>query len=355
MNAVSNSPTTTAEQIMWDALRNGRDFANEYPLVFGENSGAKIVTTENTSGQIASTCAALLRTLKVGTTSIPVGFIGSVATRDEDRGQGYASDVLHKAETWLAEQGALMAVLWANDAAFYERRGYLPMGTEYDFIIEREHADLLPEPTSVRRAELGDFEAIHRLYRSNPNRVERTLDETRQLMTVPDMNLLVRERHGEVVAYAARGRGEDLQQVMHEWAGECQDVLALSRAQLETIGGGKLIMMTPSNREDVARFLLTAGIAGIMGILGMGKVISLPGMASFLTQHSGEGCTFEAIGNGLRLTGPTGNLDMEPSDALLAVVPPRGERGVVEAFEQLTGGTFPDLPFNAFVWGLDSI
>lgn len=355
MNAVSNSPATTAEQVMCDALRNGRDFTAEYPLVFGENSGAQIVTTENDCGQIASTCAALLRTLKIGSTSISVGLIGSVATREEDRGRGYASEVLRKAEAWLAEQGALMVVLWANDAPFYERRGYLPMGTEYDFIIEHEHADLLPMPTAVRRAEPADIEAIHRLYMSNPNRVERTLDEARQLMAIPDMNLLVRERHGAVVAYAARGRGEDLQQVMHEWAGECQDVLALSRAQLETIGGGKLVLMTPTDRADVARYLLTAGIPGISGILGMGKVVSVPGMASFLTQHSGEGCTFEAVGNGLRLTGPTGNLDMEPSDALLAVVPPRGERGVVEAFEQLTGGTFPDLPLNAFVWGLDSI
>lgn len=337
-------------------LRGGRSLADEYPLVFGADFGARILTVESEEGELYSTCAALPRTLRVGELYVPMGFIGSVATDPEHRGEGHGTAVLARAEAWLAERGAAVAVLWADDAAFYETRGYVPFGSELDFVIEHAHAELLPAPVGVREACPDDAGAIHALYMEHEERVDRSFAETAALLRVPGMDLLVRERHGRVCAYAARGRGEDLAQVVHEWAGEAQDVLALTRAHLDRMGGGKLVLMVPPSRVELARYFEIVEVPGMRGVLGMAKIVSLTATARLFERLGGSDCTCVPVGAaGLRLTGPTGTIDMDPAQALLGLMPPRGDRSVADVLEDQTGLQFHTLPLDVFVWGLDSV
>lgn len=356
MSVLASTAVCRAEDLMRRVLRGGRELAGEYPLVFGPVASAELVTVESEEGALLSTCAAVPRTLRVGAVEVPAGFIGSVATEPEHRGHGHGTSVLARAEAWLAERGAAVAVLWADDASFYEKRGYVPFGTELDFVIEHAHAELLPAPVAVREACPDDTGAIHALYMEHEERVDRTFAETSALLAVPGMDLLVRERHGRVCAYAARGRGEDLAQVVHEWAGEAQDVLALTRAHLDRMGGGKLVLMVPPSRIELARYFEVVEVPGMRGVLGMAKLVSLPATARLFERLGGSGCACVPVGDaGLRLTGPEGSIDMTPAEALLGLMPPRGDRTVANVLEAQTGLQFPALPLDVFVWGLDSV
>jgi hypothetical protein len=117
--------------------------------------------------------------------------------------------------------------------------GYAPFGSECDYLLVSEIVPLLPEPSGVRKLRPGDEPFLARLHARHPERVVRTSAETRALLGVPGMLTLVRERRGapshppQPVAHACLGRGRDLADVVHDWSGEPEDVLALLRAHLE--------------------------------------------------------------------------------------------------------------------------
>ena len=113
--------------------------------------------------------------------------------------------------------------------------------------------------------------------------MERTLDEARALFRVPGMLTLVRERvaapgHPPLpVAYASLGRGRDLKDAIHDWAGEAEDVLVLLRAHLDRRfpqgEPGALFLMAPLAASELLYRLVALGAPLRRGILGLGKVL----------------------------------------------------------------------------------
>src|SRR2546422_286103 len=76
-------------------------------------------------------------------------------------------------------------------------------------------ASKLPRSDGARPLVLRDVPAVHALYRRHTTRVERSAAETAALLDCPRMSCLVRQRAGQVVAYACMGRGRDLADVIH--------------------------------------------------------------------------------------------------------------------------------------------
>ena len=68
-------------------------------------------------------------------------YVEPVATDPDHRGRGHAGRVLQQAEHLLAEQGCVLALLWADDPDFYRRRGWSEAGSEVDFVIEPEKCE----------------------------------------------------------------------------------------------------------------------------------------------------------------------------------------------------------------------
>ena len=206
--------------------------------------------------------------------TFPVGLVGSVATAPEHRGRGYGKEVLARAETELTTGGAVCAMLWADDAGWYRDQGWIPVGSECVFVLAAASTLLLPEPDDARAATNADHGAMHRLYCTQPTRVDRTPAETSALLAGPGIKTLVCERDGALVAYAALGRGEDLRNVVHEWAGPIEAVLALVRAHLEASprdSEGLYVMVPPGDREMTSFFEFTR-TPGARGILCMAKL-----------------------------------------------------------------------------------
>ncbi|MDP6955772.1 MAG: GNAT family N-acetyltransferase, partial [Planctomycetota bacterium] len=104
-----------------------RSFRDEYPLLFDCDGADSLVWAEE-GGVTLSACGIQTRELVVPGERLRVGLIGSVATDPAARGQGLAGHVLTRAEQVLRGRACLFSLLWADDPAFYEPRGYRLVG-----------------------------------------------------------------------------------------------------------------------------------------------------------------------------------------------------------------------------------
>ncbi|MEZ6014540.1 MAG: GNAT family N-acetyltransferase [Planctomycetota bacterium] len=364
MNVTVTDPTNEAIRLMETVLRDGRPIAREYPLVFQDGfPGRVIVKTVPRTGaepEVVAGCAILPRRLVTPSASFDVGLVGSVATAAPHRGRGFGKDVLATAEAALTQTGAVCSMLWADDAGWYREQGWIPVGTEYVFVLHRGLELLMPDPDHVREATPSDFAAIHALYTTQPTRVDRAVAESCALLAGPGIRTLVAEREGDVVAYAALGRGEDLRNVVHEWAGPIEDVLALVRAHLEACpsdGDGVYVMVPPGGR-DIAAFFDFTRTPGAQGILCMAKLASLDAAVELLgrvTPDTVSVSVVDAEQQRIRLDGPGGAIVLTGHEVLLTLFPPRSDRKVIEVVENDLGVALPLLPLEPFLWGLDSI
>jgi len=370
MNLTVNDVTYDAIRLMETVLRDGRAIAAEYPLVFQDGFGGRVIArldrTSAPEPRVVAACGILPRRLITPAAAFHVGLVGSVATEPQHRGRGYGKEVLGRAEAELASGGAVCAMLWADDAGWYRDQGWIPVGSECVFVLARGLALLLPEPDQARPATSADHDAMHRLYCTQPTRVDRTSAETSALLGGPGINALVAERDGALVAYTVLGRGEDLRNVVHEWAGPIEDVLPLLRAHLEASprDSDGIYVMVPSSEREMASFFEFTRTPGARGILCMAKLTSVDAAARLLdevTPPQVEVAIVDAASQRISLTGPAredgsrGSIVLTGHEILLTLFPPRSDRKVIEVVEHEIGVALPSLPLEPFLWGLDSI
>lgn len=360
MNALDREARALMERV----LRGGGSLAEEYPLLFGERAAGELCALEE-QGEVRAACGLLVRELLCGRERLRVGLIGSVCTHAAHRGRGLGGRLLERAEARLAELGCTLAWLWADEAGFYERRGWRRAGCEVVVALDRAllAGVARDESARVRAAAPDDFAALHRLYEGHAARVDRTLGETRALLgTGGGVASLVLERGRDVVAYACLGRGADLAGCLHEWAGAPDDVLRLAREHLARAPAPELFLMTPAVAPLHER-LAELGATSHAGVLGMAKLLDAAA-ATDLVRRAARGLV--AAGLAARrddavthldahFAGPAGALTLAPHALLDLLVPARNDRSAIAALERATGTDLPSLPLPIYLWGLDSI
>lgn len=352
----------SARGLMERVLRAGAPIAPEFPLVFGGQETAAFVVDED-GGEALSACALLERDLVVRGRTIRAGLIGSVATDPRWRQQGRCSAVLAAAEQELARRGALLAVLWADDVDYYEKRGWRRIGWEIDFVITPDCVQNFPEPFGVRERTPADDGQIHELYERHPERVVRTSAETSALLSCPDMEVLVVERWGRIAGYTCLGRGADLRNVVHEWAGDAQALLTLLRehfARRKDRGlEESLFLIAPPSAVDVAERLSKAGAQMTQGVVGMGKILRPLDAgrlaAELLDRRGGVSCTGADAQGSVAFKGPKGEVSCTGEALIELLFAARAERTMVENVGGRLGVPGVELPLTPFLWGLDSI
>ena len=361
MSLLSREQRGRALALMERVMREGAPIAPEYPLCFDERFPGRVLATEE-DGRVVSACALLVRDFACGSRSVRVGLIGSVCTAPEARGRGLASALLRRAEEELASEGCVLAMLWADDARFYEERGWSPIGAEVDFALEPAHEARLPGSAGLRAAAPDDRGAIHRLYTLQRERVERSPQETAALLAAPGMETLVLQRERDVVAYSCLGRGKDFARTIHEWSGSERDVLALVREHMRRARsrgeGGATFLITPATASGLHERLRGLGANWSEGVLAMGKLLQPEGAAALLAELAGPEASISVDGGagaGVSLTGPSGSVELSAEELLGLLVPARGRRHGIDPVARATGLALSELPLPLFAWGLDSI
>ncbi|MDP6837750.1 MAG: GNAT family N-acetyltransferase, partial [Planctomycetota bacterium] len=320
--------------------------------------GADSLVWAEEGGVTLSACGIQTRELVVPGERLRVGLIGSVATDPAARGQGLAGHVLTRAEQVLRGRACLFSLLWADDPAFYEPRGYRLVGRETDFVIDPARRELLPLAHGVRAATPRDRDAIHELYSAHPARVDRSPEETRTLLSSPGMVVLVRGMPGAVTAYLCLGRGDDLQGVIHEWGGPSQDVLALVGACLDDHlhGAQVLFLMAGPGERNLKNTLDALGFESAEGCLGMARLLDAQGAALLAERRVGRDLAVSCVSDGsLELRGPRASERIAAEEFLTLLLPVKGERRAHWELGQRLGVDLSALALEPFLWGLDSI
>lgn len=362
-----SSADTAARELVRRELSGGEPLDEQHPLVFARGAPGRLVALEE-GGRVVSACATLVRDLTVRGERLRVGLIGSVVTDPAHRRRGLGTKLLARAESSLAEQGCVLGLLWADEPAYYLRRGWREAGCEVDFVVDPADRARLPEAVgaTLRGAAPDDHGALHRLYGMHGARADRTPGEMRALLSARGVDTLVLQRGRDIAAYACLGRGRDLARCVHEWGGAADDVLALVREHGERLArrgeDGPLFLMTPASAQAMHACLTACGIAGVSGLLGMARVLD-PAGAVELVRRSARGRVRAGIAcepareldGAAHFAGPGGELALSPEALLDLLLPPRGERRAIEALERAAGLALPGLPLALYVWGLDSI
>ena len=351
-----------AHELMGRVLRGGGSLAPEYPLIFEPGFPGRVVTISD-GDRIVSACATLERELVLGAERVTVGLIGSVATDESYRRRGLGTKLLAAAERHLSQQGALCSILWADSPAFYEMRGYRPVGWELDYVLSRDLLAGLPDRHgvdghTVDELQPADAEATHALYLQHPLRTERTLDEHRRLMACPGMRTLVLRRASEVVAYACVGRGADFAGTLHEWAGTPDNVLALARCFLSE-EPERLCLISPPGCAGLRAALGARGVTPMDGVLGIGKLLDRQAAVRLLQSKVTRGAIEVVNKAPLRpqvvARGSVGDQPLLDEDLLDLLFPARGAGYTEQAFGAATGICFNGVARHPFLWGLDSV
>ncbi len=360
MIEVPTEAEASAHALLERVQRGGGDLAREYPLVFRSEFPGRVLALHNDDQAVAA-CTALGRRLLLGDgTHIQAGLIGAVSTDENQRGRGLGTELLQDAEAHLAQEGALLSLLWAEDPSFYSKRGYVAIGTEHDWAVEGDLVACLPTNDAIEDAQEGDADAIHGLYSSHRSRVDRELAETRALLACPNMRTLVSRRGDHLVAYACLGRGADLGEVIHEWAGETVDVLALVHAhyqqRIKDRGEGPVFLMAPQAASSLNKTLEAVGFTHHSGTLAMAKILDPDAMAEWLEQRLGPNSRVVLTTSGaFEITAGEASTVLDAEMLLALCFPtPAVVDGANELLQRLGVGA-ECLPLYPFAWGLDSI
>jgi GNAT superfamily N-acetyltransferase len=290
---LSSGAACAAEVVDWldRGLRDGRcgRLLAEYGPALGDPGAAEHLVCR--SGPLLSAHVLWRVTgAQAGGLSLPVGLIGLVYTDPRFRGRGLATRALEIAISAIAERGAALALLWSDQPEFYARLGFEPAGTERRIALDGELCAAAREalgavaPLEVGACAHDEWLVLDALYAARAARLARPAGWLRRLAGAPDCDLRVARSKGRVIAYAACGRGDDLQGVIHEWAGDAAGVLACAESLL--VGRSGLTLLASSERHLALRALALAGASETREPLALARILDasrIPGGAAGLT------------------------------------------------------------------------
>ena len=232
----------------------------EFPLLVGASNRARRFVIEE-DGRIVTHAAWRPFCLLSGTERFSAAGIGLVTTHRERRGRGLASCVVQHCLQDAQAQGAELALLFAPQRDLYRRLGFVPAGTERMSVIE----NTAPGPLhgKIRVGDARDASDLLSMLSRHPLRVERSLEEFKILLAIPDVHTHVLERQGRPVAYCVEGKGRDMRGVIHEWGGAASAVGELLTAVAEGLPGPTYVLSSEAEPPPVKGRSITQALAQV--------------------------------------------------------------------------------------------
>lgn len=333
--------------------------ATEYPTALTPNNihNMRIITDENE----AVLAHAVLKPLIIKSPHVvfKVGAIGSVVTSPEHRNKGYSTKIINECNRLATEQQCDITILWTDKFDFYRKFGYELAGTEYSFVIEENFS--MPNSNLKFKKDIKvSAEAIFRIYQTHTVNSVRSVEEINKFIQIPQTNLYTAwDINGQLMAYAAEGKGADLSGYIHEWGGSVQNLMSLF-SYIRKEKNTPITVITPKHAENLITHLREISAIENQGFLGMIKVVNFEqlsakikrafraeGIADILLEKQNNNyvfgigkdyCTLENDSDFARLLfGPIDYTALEVFD--------------VETVKKLQ----KILPLKLWIWGWDSI
>ncbi len=341
-------------------LRRGswRRLEREFPTVLGRADLSEHVLALR-GGDFAGHALAHHAWLRAGAHHLRVGMIGMVYTAPEQRRGGLASRCVEAAVERVGGGGAGLCLLWSDLDEFYRRLGFVKAGREWFFWLGRHELAGGPDRSSalaVGAPTASEWPAMETLYAAHVSHAVRPPGALHRLAGSPDCAVRVARRDDRVVAYAARGRGDDFPDIVHEWAGPPDAVLACLADLIEQRDW--LGLLCPPSATAMTATLSACGFRRIPNDLAWIRVVdaarlweqlcaNAPALRALAVSGSLHQIVCEAPSGEIELDGKTfldwvlGGAAPPALDALL----PEDTRHALKAA----------LPVPLYLWGFDSV
>ena len=144
--------------------RRGSEFFRRY-LELDHTFESRNVWIAEREGELVSCVHVFPRTVRLSGHDVPAGGIGSVFTREGDRGSGVASEVLAAATRDMTARGMELSLLWANRVSWYQAMGWEPWGGEQVELVWDDRANAGFSNSQRLRLEVVRFAADEHLER----------------------------------------------------------------------------------------------------------------------------------------------------------------------------------------------
>lgn len=355
--------------------------AREFPLLLEDSNAHQVLVLCDEAEPYRPLAAAAFRIFDFGKLNSPqllrLAGIGLVVTDPQTRGRGYASLLISACEAHARAEGAAAAALWSDLAAFYERLGYLTAGTERSWVLESESlrlararlsSELAPTPLYSVTREMGPISSstrfeMMRLYDSLGVGPRREVPTYAAYDEMPRLERWVaRDAQGHVQGYALVGKGRDLPNALHEWAGDKKTWPWLLRGIL-SVDRPHLRVQLPGDHPQLAEIEHWIG-QGERVPLAFWKVLHAERLAAWIRSHAALPAGVEVVASNTEKTtqlsvlahGYTVFESNDPAHLLqLFMGPwiPAEIDGVPEALRSALAGA--RLPVSPYFWGLDSV
>jgi GNAT superfamily N-acetyltransferase len=177
--------------------------------------------------ELVSSAGVRLAELRVPAGDLKVALIGAVATAESHRGRGLASRTVSLAVEWAREREAALVLLWGSETALYQRLGFELCGMQVRASLK--DLDLGPKHTDFSNVVLGRgwIPSILRSMRLRGSGLRLAQSDERWIEAHQNVDWYWLGDPADPLAYAALGRGIDLQNLVHEWGGESSAALKL--------------------------------------------------------------------------------------------------------------------------------
>jgi GNAT superfamily N-acetyltransferase len=198
------------------------------------------------NGKLVAAAGAQITEMKASAFAMKVALIGAVATDSEYRGRGIATQLVSLATEWAQGQGAALAVLWGSEHELYRKIGFHPCGRQV-----RVSVSAMRSSSTQSSIQTGWNPAIFSKLKQRKDGLQITEEDRTWIEAHRNVKWYWSGRQDSPDAYAAVGRGIDLEDLVHEWGGETSALVELL-AQLSKIHPKAQLLGSPETFSRVS-------------------------------------------------------------------------------------------------------
>ncbi len=226
----------------------GASFYDDFP-VWNPMNGANLYRVRTVEeGKVVATAGVRFGLLKAPGGPLPIGIIGAVATDPDYRSRGLASKNTLAAIAEAERRKTALLLLWGSEHELYRRLGFELCGHQLHIplqhllpVIQHARKGEAKKLVSVPMVSAGWTDAIFDLRMKQTEGLQIGLRDRMWYASHKNVSWFYTGSPDAPRAYVAAGRGIDLQNMIHEWYGPIDEVLALLDHLNKTYRGLELL------------------------------------------------------------------------------------------------------------------
>ncbi len=246
--------------------------SSEYPTALSTNNihNISIITEDQ---KIVSHAVLKPLIIKTPLCILKVGAIGSVVTDPNHRQKGLSSKNIENCLELAKKQDCDLVILWTDKFDFYRKFGFALAGIEQTYILENKLV-LKNKNLKLVCDNKVDPDAILKLHAQHTVHSMRTTEDVRNFLKIPNSHTYTAwNEKNQLVAYAVEGKGIDLTNYVHEWAGNVDSLMDLF-SFMQQKHNQPLTIMVPEHSINLRQRLESVCTLSHQGFLGMIKILN---------------------------------------------------------------------------------